>query len=159
MAVKLALRKQLEKTLLSIPTPKPLPEEPLFVPNLGQGDFVLYCGLDMAVQKVGGFWGGFRFYDHIFLLIFAWDRSMEEINAQTLSVETSVCFHVRVNMKLTHSNFFMITETLYNKELYVQFRSLLQIYTTKKAKIHIFFLYIFLYYSNKLYFTSSIHSR
>lgn len=51
-AAKLALRKQLEKTLLQIPPPKPPPPEMNFIPNVGNGDFVTLLGLEEAVKCI-----------------------------------------------------------------------------------------------------------
>lgn len=51
-AAKLALRKQLEKTLLQIPPPRPPPPEMHFIPNPNQADFIPLIGLDLVVQKV-----------------------------------------------------------------------------------------------------------
>jgi hypothetical protein len=49
-AAKMALRKQLEKTLLQIPPPKPPPPEMNFVPNLVSGEFVPLVGLEEVVK-------------------------------------------------------------------------------------------------------------
>lgn len=51
-AAKLALRKQLEKTLLQIPPPKPPPPEMNFIPNPNQPDFLYLVGLDDVVQRL-----------------------------------------------------------------------------------------------------------
>ena len=51
-AAKLALRKQLEKTLLQIPPPKPPPPEMNFIPNLTSPDFVYLLGLEEAVNFI-----------------------------------------------------------------------------------------------------------
>ncbi|VDP15638.1 unnamed protein product [Soboliphyme baturini] len=51
-AAKLALRKQLEKTLLQIPHPKPPPPEMHFIPNPHQPEFLYLVGLDEVVQRV-----------------------------------------------------------------------------------------------------------
>lgn len=51
-AAKVALRKQLEKTLLQIPPPKPPPPEMNFIPNVGNGDFVTLLGLEEAVKCI-----------------------------------------------------------------------------------------------------------
>ncbi|KHJ47939.1 hypothetical protein D918_02098 [Trichuris suis] len=51
-AAKLALRKQLEKTLLQIPPPKPPPPEMDFIPNPNQPDFICLVGLDEIVQRL-----------------------------------------------------------------------------------------------------------
>lgn len=51
-AAKVALRKQLEKTLLQIPPPKPPPPEMNFIPNVGNGDFVALLGLEEAVKCI-----------------------------------------------------------------------------------------------------------
>lgn len=48
-AAKLALRKQLEKTLLQIPPPKPPPPEMHFVPNASSPEFVYLLGLETVV--------------------------------------------------------------------------------------------------------------
>ena len=52
MTAKLALRKQLEKTLLQIPPPKPPPPEMNFIPNASSGDFVALLGLEEAVKCI-----------------------------------------------------------------------------------------------------------
>ncbi len=49
-AAKLALRKQLEKTLLQIPPPKPPPPEMHFVPNAANMEFIYLVGLECAVN-------------------------------------------------------------------------------------------------------------
>ncbi len=49
-AAKLALRKQLEKTLLQIPPPKPPPPEMHFIPNANNQEFVYYIGLETVVD-------------------------------------------------------------------------------------------------------------
>ena len=65
-AAKLALRKQLEKTLLQIPPPKPPPPEMNFMPSLSGNEFIMLAGLeevvkyivDTDVQRGGGGGGG-----------------------------------------------------------------------------------------------------
>ncbi|CAL1278478.1 unnamed protein product [Larinioides sclopetarius] len=49
-AAKLALRKQLEKTLLSIPLPKPPPLKINFFPNANSIEFLCLLGLDVVVD-------------------------------------------------------------------------------------------------------------
>lgn len=49
-AAKLALRKQLEKTLLQIPPPKPPPPEMHFVPNANNQEFICLLGLEKVVD-------------------------------------------------------------------------------------------------------------
>ncbi|XP_066152247.1 transcriptional repressor p66-beta isoform X1 [Euwallacea fornicatus] len=49
-AAKLALRKQLEKTLLQIPPPKPPPPEMHFIPNPSNTDFIYLVGLEHVVD-------------------------------------------------------------------------------------------------------------
>lgn len=49
-AAKLALRKQLEKTLLQIPPPKPPPPEMNFIPNPSNTEFVYLLGLETVVD-------------------------------------------------------------------------------------------------------------
>lgn len=49
-AAKLALRKQLEKTLLQIPPPKPPPPEMHFIPNANNQEFIYYLGLETVVD-------------------------------------------------------------------------------------------------------------
>lgn len=49
-AAKLALRKQLEKTLLQIPPPKPPPPEMHFIPNANNQEFIYYLGLESCVD-------------------------------------------------------------------------------------------------------------
>ncbi|RMX58327.1 hypothetical protein pdam_00000065 [Pocillopora damicornis] len=49
-AAKMALRKQLERTLLQIPPPKPPPPEWSFIPSLGSQDFMLLVGLESVVD-------------------------------------------------------------------------------------------------------------
>merc|ERR1719383_159029 len=51
-AAKLALRKQLEKTLLQIPPPKPPPPELNFIPNANTPEFVLLVGLEEVVKYI-----------------------------------------------------------------------------------------------------------
>ncbi|UYV69838.1 GATAD2A [Cordylochernes scorpioides] len=51
-AAKLALRKQLEKTLLQIPPPKPPPPEMHFLPNGNNQEFVYLLGLEWIVNMV-----------------------------------------------------------------------------------------------------------
>ncbi|XP_076356063.1 transcriptional repressor p66-beta-like [Tachypleus tridentatus] len=47
---KLALRKQLEKTLLQIPPPKPPPPEMHFIPNANNQEFICLLGLEKIVD-------------------------------------------------------------------------------------------------------------
>lgn len=49
-AAKLALRKQLEKTLLQIPPPKPPAPEMHFIPNANNTEFIYYLGLESVVD-------------------------------------------------------------------------------------------------------------
>lgn len=51
-AAKLALRKQLEKTLLQIPPPKPPPPEMHFIPNPANTEFICLLGLEECVSKI-----------------------------------------------------------------------------------------------------------
>ena len=51
-AAKLALRKQLEKTLLQIPPPKPPPPEMNFIPSTASGDFIPLVGLEEVVKFI-----------------------------------------------------------------------------------------------------------
>lgn len=51
-AAKLALRKELEKTLLQIPPPKPPPPEMNFLPSLCSTDFGLLLGLEEVVKAI-----------------------------------------------------------------------------------------------------------
>lgn len=49
-AAKLALRKQLEKTLLEIPPPKPPTPEFNFLPSAANNEFIYLVGLEEVVQ-------------------------------------------------------------------------------------------------------------
>lgn len=51
-AAKLALRKQLEKTLLQIPPPKPPPPEMNFIPNPSNVEFLALIGLEFVVDYI-----------------------------------------------------------------------------------------------------------
>ncbi|KAG1945680.1 GATA zinc finger domain containing 2Ab isoform X3 [Pimephales promelas] len=51
-AAKLALRKQLEKTLLEIPPPKPPAPELNFLPSAANNEFIYLVGLEMVVQNL-----------------------------------------------------------------------------------------------------------
>lgn len=51
-AAKLALRKQLEKTLLQIPPPKPPAPEMNFIPNPSNTEFVYLLGLEHVVDYI-----------------------------------------------------------------------------------------------------------
>ncbi|XP_039253560.2 uncharacterized protein LOC120330723 [Styela clava] len=51
-AAKLALRKQLEKTLLEIPPPKPPPPEITFLPSAASNEFICLMGLEQVVNKI-----------------------------------------------------------------------------------------------------------
>ncbi|KAL5293075.1 GATAD2A family protein [Megaselia abdita] len=51
-AAKMALRKQLEKTLLQIPPPKPPPPEMHFIPNPSNTEFVYLLGLETVVDYI-----------------------------------------------------------------------------------------------------------
>ncbi|XP_028299501.1 transcriptional repressor p66-alpha isoform X2 [Gouania willdenowi] len=51
-AAKLALRKQLEKTLLEIPPPKPSAPEFNFLPSAANNEFIYLLGLEEVVQKL-----------------------------------------------------------------------------------------------------------
>lgn len=51
-AAKLALRKQLEKTLLEIPPPKPPAPELNFLPSAANNEFIYLVGLEDVVQNL-----------------------------------------------------------------------------------------------------------
>merc|ERR550532_2787482 len=51
-AAKLALRKQLEKTLLQIPPPKPPPPEMNFIPGVVGNEFIMLVGLEEVVKNI-----------------------------------------------------------------------------------------------------------
>lgn len=51
-AAKLALRKQLEKTLLEIPPPKPPAPLLHFLPSAANSEFIYMVGLEEVVQSV-----------------------------------------------------------------------------------------------------------
>nr|CAB3248331.1 transcriptional repressor p66-beta [Phallusia mammillata] len=51
-SAKLALRKQLEKTLLEIPPPKPPPPEITFLPSAASNEFICLMGLEEVVTKI-----------------------------------------------------------------------------------------------------------
>uniref|UniRef100_A0A671P390 GATA zinc finger domain containing 2A n=1 Tax=Sinocyclocheilus anshuiensis TaxID=1608454 RepID=A0A671P390_9TELE len=51
-AAKLALRKQLEKTLLEIPPPKPSSPQLTFVPSAASNEFIYLLGLEEVVQNL-----------------------------------------------------------------------------------------------------------
>lgn len=51
-AAKMAWRRQMERTLLQIPPPKPPPAELHFVPNPNQLDFLYLVGLDDVVERL-----------------------------------------------------------------------------------------------------------
>lgn len=51
-AAKLALRKQLEKTLLEIPPPKPPAPELNFLPSAANNEFIYLVGLEEVVQNL-----------------------------------------------------------------------------------------------------------
>lgn len=64
-AAKLALRKQLEKTLLEIPPPKPPAPEFNFLPSAANNEFIYLVGLEEVVHNLldtihrGKFFNGF----------------------------------------------------------------------------------------------------
>lgn len=51
-AAKLALRKQLEKTLFEIPPPKPPAPDFYFLPSAANNEFIYLLGLEEVVQKL-----------------------------------------------------------------------------------------------------------
>ncbi|XP_031569066.1 transcriptional repressor p66 alpha-like [Actinia tenebrosa] len=51
-AAKMALRKQLEKTLLQIPPPKPPPAEWSFIPSLNSNEFMTLVGFEKVVDAI-----------------------------------------------------------------------------------------------------------
>jgi hypothetical protein len=51
-AAKVALRKQLEKTLLQIPPPKPPPPEMNYLPNPSNAEFLALIGLEFVVDYI-----------------------------------------------------------------------------------------------------------
>lgn len=63
-AAKLALRKQLEKTLLEIPSPKPAAAQFNFLPSAANNEFIYLLGLEEVVHNIlhslgrgtGSFW-------------------------------------------------------------------------------------------------------
>lgn len=71
-AAKLALRKQLEKTLLEIPPPKPPAPEFNFLPSAANNEFIYLLGLEEVVQKLlemhcrGGSIFLFRYFRHMY---------------------------------------------------------------------------------------------
>lgn len=60
-AAKLALRKQLEKTLLEIPPPKPPAPLLHFLPSAANSEFIYMVGLEEVVQSVLDSQGKCRF--------------------------------------------------------------------------------------------------
>lgn len=69
-AAKLALRKQLEKTLLEIPPPKPPAPEFHFLPSAANNEFIYLVGLEEVVQNLLDtiHRGRFFMFVYIFLL-------------------------------------------------------------------------------------------
>ncbi|KAF4805551.1 hypothetical protein TURU_000568 [Turdus rufiventris] len=59
-AAKLALRKQLEKTLLEIPPPKPPAPEMNFLPSAANNEFIYLVGLEEVVQNLLESQGGYE---------------------------------------------------------------------------------------------------
>lgn len=79
-AAKLALRKQLEKTLLEIPLPKPPAPLLYFLPSAANSEFIYLLGLEEVVQSVldsqgenadGAAEDSFAIFFHIFIRLFS----------------------------------------------------------------------------------------
>lgn len=83
-AAKLALRKQLEKTLLEIPPPKPPAPEFNFLPSAANNEFIYLVGLEEVVQNLLD-----TIHRGEFVVLLLISESSEDLNL--IRVWTSVC--------------------------------------------------------------------
>ncbi|XP_022245326.1 transcriptional repressor p66-beta-like isoform X2 [Limulus polyphemus] len=112
---KLALRKQLEKTLLQIPPPKPPPPEMHFIPNANNQEFVCLLGLEKVVD--------FMMHDSTatksppdpffciqcgtdFTPVWKWQDTLADFGKKKTSVicETCVTTNIKKALKAEHTN-------------------------------------------------------
>uniref|UniRef100_T1JPF9 Transcriptional repressor p66 coiled-coil MBD2-interaction domain-containing protein n=1 Tax=Strigamia maritima TaxID=126957 RepID=T1JPF9_STRMM len=107
-AAKLALRKQLEKTLLQIPPPKPPPPEMHFIPNPSNTEFIYLVGLEVIVnfiiddKKLDEPPKPFECVQcgTDFTPVWKWDN----INKQTVICEQCVTSNIKKALKAEHTN-------------------------------------------------------
>lgn len=90
-AAKLALRKQLEKTLLEIPPPKPPAPELNFLPSAANNEFIYLVGLEMVVQNL---------LDTLAKSMYSFSR------AYLLSITVKACPHQNDNHTCLYAAFF-----------------------------------------------------
>ncbi|XP_076322849.1 transcriptional repressor p66-beta-like isoform X2 [Tachypleus tridentatus] len=112
---KLALRKQLEKTLLQIPPPKPPPPEMHFIPNANNQEFICLLGLEKVVD--------FTMHDSTgtksppdpffcvqcgtdFTPVWKWQDTFADFGKKRTSVicETCVTTNIKKALKAEHTN-------------------------------------------------------
>ena len=109
-AAKLALRKQLEKTLLQIPPPKPPPPEMHFVPNPSNTEFIYLVGLEAIVNFITE--GEFQKEDDVpkpfnciqcstdFTPVWKWENTKKG----TVICEQCVTSNIKKALKAEHTN-------------------------------------------------------
>ncbi|XP_046999895.1 transcriptional repressor p66-alpha isoform X1 [Schistocerca americana] len=111
-AAKLALRKQLEKTLLQIPPPKPPPPEMHFIPNPSNTEFIYLLGLEHVVdfitkdQKTPPPPDAFKcsqcFTD--FTPVWKWEKNPTKGKEPKVICEQCVTTNVKKALKAEHTN-------------------------------------------------------
>lgn len=112
-AAKLALRKQLEKTLLQIPPPKPPPPELHFVPNANSPDFIYLLGLEVVVS----FFTGDNIYNKLppdpfecvqcstnFTPVWKWQETSTLNKKPSVICEKCVTSNIKKALKAEHTN-------------------------------------------------------
>ncbi|XP_078526524.1 transcriptional repressor p66-alpha isoform X2 [Lissotriton helveticus] len=109
-ADKLALRKQLEKTLLEIPPPKPPAPEMNFLPSAANNEFIYLVGLEAVVQNLletqGKISTGAAFHEPYYCAQCKTDftsRWREEKNG-TIMCETCMASNQKKALKAEHTN-------------------------------------------------------
>nr|CAH7737588.1 unnamed protein product [Callosobruchus chinensis] len=112
-AAKLALRKQLEKTLLQIPPPKPPPPEMHFIPNPSNTEFVYLVGLEHVVDFLTKENRGPPIPPHPFACgqcrsdftpVWKWETSKKNKGTKSVICEQCVTNNVKKALKAEHTN-------------------------------------------------------
>ncbi|CAH2013921.1 unnamed protein product [Acanthoscelides obtectus] len=112
-AAKLALRKQLEKTLLQIPPPKPPPPEMHFIPNPSNTEFVYLVGLEHVVDFLTKEDRGPPIPPHPFACgqcrsdftpVWKWETNKKNKGIKSVICEQCVTNNVKKALKAEHTN-------------------------------------------------------
>ncbi|XP_018567587.1 transcriptional repressor p66-alpha isoform X2 [Anoplophora glabripennis] len=111
-AAKLALRKQLEKTLLQIPPPKPPPPEMHFIPNPSNTEFIYLVGLEHVVDfltketrtPLPPMPFACSQCQSDFTPVWKWESSKKNKGAKSVICEQCVTNNVKKALKAEHTN-------------------------------------------------------